>query len=353
MIVSPAEAKDKYYGWKGTASVEEWLYAEPWEFEFFQAVRILEAISPDRLPPGEAAEPDDEAVRMSSRIGLDYSPSEVQAVTPSRRPGVPPALVTNLFSMGGPTGPLPYPDTETLLDRMWHGDAAFRDFLDMFHHRLLSLLVRARKLYDPGFTTVRPDRGPMAEFLYSLMGMAGDLMKNRLQVDDRRLLFYAGILVQQPRPASGLERMLADQFRTPVRVEQMVGMWRALDPEVCTVIGPHGRNARLGGGAVLGGRIWDQQGRFDVHLGPMGQHQFMELLPVGGSYRALCEMTRFYAPTTLEFGFRLTLKAADVPGTILGKRSWLGWTTWVLTRAATADDSQVYLHSRPAGKEVS
>jgi type VI secretion system protein ImpH len=343
--VSPAKAKQIDYGWRGAASVKDWLYAQPWEFEFFQAIRILEATSPHRRHPGESSEPDGEAVRLSSRVGLDYPASELQGVRPPADATQPPTLITNLFCLGGPTGPLPFPDTETVLDRSSHGDQAFRDFLDMFHHRLLSLLVRARKLYDPGFASVRPDLGPMAEYLYSFMGMASKAIKKRLAVDDRRLLFYAGILSQQPRSAAGLERILSDHFRTGVRVRQMIGMWRRLDPEQCTVLGPAGRNCQIGGGAVLGGRIWDQQGRFEVHLGPMGQKEFLDLLPVGQSYRAMCELTRFYAPTTLEFGFRLTLQAAEVPGTLLGKRSWLGWTTWVHTRAATADDSQVLLHS--------
>ncbi len=70
--MSPAKAQQAKFGWKGTASVRDWLFAEPWQFNFFQAVKLLEALDPKGLPPGEGADPDDEVVRLSSRVSLEY-----------------------------------------------------------------------------------------------------------------------------------------------------------------------------------------------------------------------------------------------------------------------------------------
>ena len=47
------------------------------------------------------------------------------------------------------------------------------------------------------------------------MGTAG--LRGRLEVDDEVLLFYAGLLAQQPRSASALAGMLQDYFGVPVR----------------------------------------------------------------------------------------------------------------------------------------
>ncbi len=71
--------------------------------------------------------------------------------------------------------------------------------------------------------------------------------------------------------------------------------------------------------------------------------QFLDFLPIGLAYRPLCELTRYYASTTLDFSFRLTLRAKEVPGTRLNRGSWLGWTTWLSTKPVTLDDSQVRL----------
>ncbi len=335
--------QETQFGWKGTASVRDWLYAEPWEFNFFQAIKLLEALSPDKVPTGEGTNPDEEVVRLSSRVTLEFPASELQQIVEDPSGETPPTLVANLFGLAGPAGPLPEPDTEMVLDRVWNKDPAIRDFLDIFNHRLLSLLVRVRKTHDPSFTNVRPSEGRMAHYLYSFFGMSGVQLRNRLKVDDRCLLFYAGILSHHPRSASGLERLLSDYFRTRARVQQLVGVWCSLAGDQQTCIGESGQNRSLGFGAILGTRVWDQQGRFLVNLGPMDINQFLDFLPIGSAYRPLCELTHYYAGTDLDFSFRLTLEAKQVPGTRLNRDSWLGWTTWLSTKPVKMDDSQVRL----------
>lgn len=340
--MSPAKKQEPRAGWKGSLKVRDWLFAEPWEFQFFQAIRLLETLYPNRRPPGEGSGPDDEVVRLTSRINLAFPASELHDLIEGQ-PGEPPTLVTNLMALAGPSGPLPEPDTELVLDRLASKDAALRDFLDIFHHRLLSLLVRVRKTHDPAFTTQAPDRGPIAKNLYAIFGMGHSALRNRLRVDDRSLVFYAGILAQHPRSAAGLERLLSDYFQARARVRQLVGGWCHLEEDQWTVLGNQGRNRELGRSAMLGSRVWDQTATFQVNLGPLTIRQFLEFLPVGSAYRALCELTRYYAGNTLEFTFRLTLKAQEVPGTRLRRDSWLGWTTWLSTRGAAQDDSQVQL----------
>ena len=333
------------YGWKGDGSVSDWLYSEPWEFEFFQAVRLLELLAPERTATGEGVEPDDEVVRFRSRVTQEFQGSEVQALQPPENAGQPPEMIVNLLALAGAAGPLPAPDSETVIERSWRKDHALRDFLDMFHHRLLSMLVRSRKAHHPSYTSLTPDRGPIAQFLYAFFGMAPGEMRGRMRIDDRALIYYSGILSQQPRSASGLERLLSDYFEVEAKVVQLLGHWRTLENSEWTFIGATGRNQRLGESALIGTRVWDQQGRFEVNLGPMKLSAFLDFLPIGSGYEPLCELTRFYCGPDLEFGFRLTVRAEEVASTRLGQ-SRLGWTSWLKTRAFTRDDSQVRLVSR-------
>jgi len=48
----------------------------------------------------------------------------------------------NFMGIAGIQGPLPLPYTEILMSRMRQKDMAFRDFLDIFNHRLVSVFTR-------------------------------------------------------------------------------------------------------------------------------------------------------------------------------------------------------------------
>ena len=210
------------FGWREHESLEKWLFAEPWKFDFFQAVRLLERLIPDALPLAEGSDPEREPVRFIARVGLEFPSSEIQDLRPASGAGDPPLMTVNFMGLAGLQGPLPRADTERILERIRQKDTAFRDFLDIFNHRLVSLTVRARKAHLPALSSHEPHRTPVANYLRSFFGGLPTL-QNRMQVNERLLLHYTGILSQRPRSASGLERMLADYFRVPVKLTQMIG----------------------------------------------------------------------------------------------------------------------------------
>jgi type VI secretion system protein ImpH len=331
------------FGWQRERSVEEWLFAEPYRFDFFQAVHLLEMLHREALSPGEGTEAASEAVRFQSRVGLDFPASEIQQLSPAPSRGMPAEMTVNFMGLAGAFGPLAMPDTELLLDRAREKNFALRDFLDIFNHRLVSLMYQVRRLHRLALTAQHPAETQVAHYLYSFFGLGLPALQNRMRVADRALLRTAGILSQQPRSGVGLERLLSSHFRVNVSVRQLVGRWRLLESTEWTVIGKAGRNQTLGNGPVLGTRIWDQQGSFEVRLGPLRDSEFLDFLPSGTAYRPLCELTRFYAGQEFEFAFRLKVEAAAVPETRLG-RSKLGWTSWLKTRPLLRDDSQVCLH---------
>jgi len=360
------------FGWRRAASVLSWLFAEPWQFDFFQAIRLLEFAKPTAAPPGESTDPDTELVHLAASSSLSTPASEIQSLEARPDPGTPPLLRVNFSSLAGPAGPLPYPDTERMLERSWRKDDSMRDFLDIFHHRILSLIVRVRKAHLPPFTAREPSEGNVASFLFALIGLrmypgaspasrapasAGALevsrlrpLRNRLGVPDRVLLYYSGILTSHPRSASGLECLFSDYFGTPCRVEQLKGVWRTLDPSQWTRIGRTGQNNILGQTAMAGTRIWDQQGAIELYLGPMPLVQFVSFLPTGDSFKTACGLMAFYAGPDLQFRIRLGIRARQAPLPQLAAQpgaataqTRLGWTSWLRTRPFTADDNQVVL----------
>ena len=244
-----------------------------------------------------------------------------------------------------PSGVMPIPYTELILERAQEKDNGFRDFLDIFNHRLISLMYRTRKVHRVTLSSQSPEQGPMANYLYAFLGLGLSGLRNRMgkEVPDRVLLPYAGLLHQRPRSVVGLEHFLADHFRVFVHVEQFSGVWRNIEPDEQTAIGLSGKNQVLGRSVVVGKRIWDQQGRFLILVGPLPLKEFLDFLPDGTAHKPLCELTRFYAGPEFEFKVQLKIQAAQIPELRLGK-SKLGWTTWLKTHPGKRD-SQVELSS--------
>jgi type VI secretion system protein ImpH len=326
--------------------LEELLFDEAFRFEFYQAVKLLEMLAPDALPVAEGSEPEAEPVRFRSRVGLDFPASEIDLLTRGIASG-PPEMTVNFLGLAGVLGPLPLPMTEVVVERTWRQDTALRDFLDLFNHRLVSILARARKRYRPAFAWKPPDQGPFARTALALQGLGTPGLAGRMAVPDRALLVYTGLLAQQPRSQSGLEILLGHYFEIPVAVRPFVGRWLTLDPEDRTALGAigggggGGRHQILGQGAVLGARIWDQSSGFELCLGPLHLHQFLAFLPIGRAFRSLVDLVRFYAGDGLDFRVRLTLKAGEVPPCRLGWGPRLGWSSWLKTKHFETDDSQV------------
>src|SRR5271155_2111174 len=65
-------------------SVVERLFQEPFAFDFFQAVRLLQGLDTKRFPVGHAAAPKDEAVRFRVLTSLNFPPSTVADLKPGR-----------------------------------------------------------------------------------------------------------------------------------------------------------------------------------------------------------------------------------------------------------------------------
>lgn len=317
------------HGWRKAQPVESWLFEEGHRFDFYQAVRLLEMLRPDAIPVGEGSEPGREAVRFNSRVRMDFPPTDVDEVRRPAEVGRPAEMAVNFMGLAGGFGPLPAPFAELILERVWNKDTALRDFLDIFNQRLLSLMYRIRKKHRIGLDTRPPEEGHFAHYLYALMGLGTNGLRGRLNIRDRAFLFYTGLLMQQPCSPVGLEAILKDYFEVEVKVRSFCGQWYPLEEDQVTAIGPSGQNQLLGQGAVLGGRVWDQHGKFEICLGPLVLEQFLDFLPSGWGFRPLCELTQFYVGGEFDFDIELRLKASEVPELRLGSagKPRLGWTT--------------------------
>jgi type VI secretion system protein ImpH len=302
-------------------------------FRFFQAVRVLERLYPDREPIGTTTHPSREVARFGSHITLSFPASEIQKVTAPDEENAQAKVYVNFMGLAGPSGVLPTCYTEFLLERQIHKDFTLRDFLDLFNHRMISLFYRAWEKYR---FPVAYERGSDAftSYLKNLVGMGTRGLQRRLPFDDQILLLYGGLFMQRPHSASGLEGILEGYFDATVRILQFCGRWIRLDEENQTRLGM--QNHQLGYNAICGSRVWDRQSKFRICIGPLSLRAFERFLPGGPDYEPLMQLARLYAGFELDFDVQLVLKAEEVPACRLqsaGQGARLGWSSWLKTRA--------------------
>jgi len=298
-------------------SVEALLYRDPARFPFLQAVRLLEDIAryDDALragavgkatrtgrAPGETMHQEQELVFFRHKIRFDNPASDVEALEPGA--GRQPARMTvNIMGLAGLFGPLPQTVTQRILDELRNGYRSFAEFLDIFNHRLVSLLYRAHKKYLPALDSDGPQDGRMARVLYALTGLGTPNLRGRVlrqppppdpligapnpayrdqrgAPTDRAMLAYAGLLTERYRSPIGLKRILEDHFGVAADIVPFIGAWETIDEDDVTTIGARsGVNNRLGDSALLGHRVWNQAARFEVRVGPLDFTSFLSFLP--------------------------------------------------------------------------
>ncbi len=373
-------------------SYADLLYAHGPEFDFFQAVRLLELLKHDPADP--AWPPVEDVARFCAHQSLSFPPSAIFAVEPPPAGRRTPIITVNFLGMTGPLGALPTHYTQLLMRIAREGRGtertALRDWLDLFNHRMVALYFRAWEKYrfpvpflrfaaarraagavEPG---AGPEPDPFTRSLLSLIGLGTPALRHRLhvdappppgdpfaaprplaRVDDLALLHYAGLFAHKPRNAVGLAAVVRDYFDLPADVAQFTGQWLYLEPASQSRLPGEGGgvNCELGVNAVAGERVWDVVSKFRVRLGPLHYRQFVEFLPDPAPVAArkgvflLSQLVRLYVGMELDFEVQLALRGDEVPDLVLqdagegdlGAR--LGWNTWMPGEdmPATVDDA--------------
>lgn len=322
----------------GQPYLRELLKTRPTAVAFFQAVRLLERIQPERRPVGHFHEPFTEVARFAVHPSLAFPASEVEGITWPEN--APPRVEINFFGLTGPQGVLPYPYTEFIVHRLSARDRTARDFVDLFHHRILSLFYRAWQKYRLTVTYQPDGDDQFTQHLFDLVGLGTPGLRKRQQVRDESLAFYAGLVGMQQRSAAAMQHVLEDYFGVPVAIEQFVGRWYDLEPDAqCCLDGRDLPSRVLGVGAVAGDQVWDHQASVRVRIGPLSLARYKDFLPGCPGYNALHALTKFYAGGQLDFDIQLVLARAEVPEYELGADDALplGLCSWIKVGAFERD----------------
>lgn len=322
--------------------ISEMLDREPFRFEFFQAVRLLQRMYKDRGVAGRFNNPHEEVVRFGTHASVSFPASEIQSLDRSQLPA---QMRVNFMGLTGPSGVLPLPYSDLVNERLRARDSAMRDFFDIFNHRIVSLFSLAFEKYRFSIPYERGERDLFSKHALALIGLATPGLQDRQDISDDSLLFYSGLLALHPRSATALRQALMDFFRVPVEVDQFVGVWRPVEGESqCSLGEGASYSERLGLGAVVGDEVWDQQSRVRIRLGPLTIAQYNDFLPGGEANRRIRAITGFFAGNEYDMELQLILKRSDVPPCELSAEGpQLGWTSWVKSGEFNRDPGETIL----------
>ncbi len=317
---------------ESSTALKERLFEEPYRFSFYKAVSLLESFFPDRKRVGEALDPREEVVRFSVKPGLIFPPSDVSRMTKADETE-PAGMDCTFMGLVGPAGVLPYWYNELAIERVREKDYAFAAFLDIFHHRLVSLFYCAWKRYRVAENYLPGAGDRISRYLLSLIGLGTPHLSDRIGFPEESLVFYGGLLSRPVPSVAAIEATMEFISGTKASVEQFIERFVSLDPGDWTKVGA--ANSRLGVDAVCGGFVLEMETKFRIDLGPMGYKEFLRFLPSGALLRAAFSLVRYMAGMEYEFDIRLILKRDEVPLCVIDAGApdspRLGWSTWLTT----------------------
>ncbi len=237
----------------------EKLRREPWCFDFFQAMRLIECHYADKPRLGTSLKASDDPIRLAQAVDLDFPPSALAAWEPGQgdypdrlsvrfsgtdaRRGdgestYPDRLLVRFLGLFGPHGPLPLHLTEYARERIHnHSDHTFARFADIFHHRMLCLFYRAWADVQPTVHHDRPGVDRFGNYLGSLFGIGMGALRDRDAMPDTAKLLFAGHLACEAKHADGLRAIIGEYFGFATRIHEFVGEWMDIDEREQTRLG--------------------------------------------------------------------------------------------------------------------
>ncbi len=313
------------------------LEKDPYEFGFYQALRLIECLYRDSPRLGMSRRPSEDHVRLTQEPSMHFESASLTGFEQGED-GKPHRMAVRLFGLLGPNGPLPLHLTEYAHQRLRkHKDPTFARFLDAFHHRMMSLFYRAWANNEPTVSFDRPESDRFSFYVGSFEGLGMSSLRNRDEISDWTKLCFSGHLACQTKHPEGLEAFITEYFGLPAKLKEFVGEWLPLPKRDIFRLGEDPSSGTLGGSIVLGTEVWSCQHKFRVVLGPMGYEDYLNFLPCAERVKSLVALVRAYAGDEWAWDVNLVLKREEVPPLRLDGQYRLGWTTWLGERTVKTD----------------
>lgn len=293
---------------------------------FFQLMSLLERFTKDSVRVGGDGPPSEEAIRFRHDPRLVFASGDISSAKVKRVPIDPDQphgrtrpvieLITTFLGLTGALSPLPLYIAEEVNEEDEENPVR-RDFLDIFHHRMVSILYRAVTRYSP----VREHQSDWTKDVWiqrvlSLSGMDPETYLSATSIPVGKLLRLAPLVAHRGRGAralhKALELVLGEYLGQDghVTIEEFAGGWVRIHAGQRSALGE--ANHMLGRGAMLGEKAYDRGGRFKVCVGPLdsrGRDAFSER---GRGLKLLRDCVNLMVRESLDYDVELNVSAGAV-----------------------------------------
>jgi type VI secretion system protein ImpH len=349
-------------------TIADELFAYPQKYDFFQAIRLLEALNHEKATThpewaqksvGYDYSPQTELIHFSIDPTLKEPDGTIAQLSPAsfnaeKNRFKPANMQVSFMGLTGPSGVLPLHYSEMILQQNRSKNFAMRDFFDIFNHRAIAFHYRAFTKYRIEYHFEYERRhgkknDALTKILKQLVGLSTTYSQTTHAITDDNLLYYVGLFAQNHKSAIGLKSLLSNYFQTSVNIKQFIGSWNKLQDTECTRMPsqaqPQGQFNTLGKNTMLGKRVWYSQGKFRIELGPLSPEKFKEFLPRTTSLQKLKTLVQTYVGPEFNFDVQLISEAHKVPPCQLSAQNppQLGYFTWLPTQNGTLQHDQLIL----------
>ncbi|WP_069385199.1 type VI secretion system baseplate subunit TssG [Halomonas caseinilytica] len=304
-------------------------------YDFYQLVELLHQHYGDDLEGDREADPAAERVRFEASASLGFPGSDIITLEPRGDERC--TMRVSFLGLQGAQSPLPGYYLEAMAHAEAHREGTAGDFLNLFNHRVLSLLHRGWRKYRH---YVRYQDGAADGFsaaIFSLVGLADERLRGETPINWSKMLAYAGQLAGRSRSPDVVAGIVGHCFDLDgVEVETWVHRWVEIPPDQRTRSGLSG--STLGQDMVAGGWVDDISGKFALRMRGLDLARFRDFLPDGRDHQALHTLMEFVLREPLAYDLELELLERDVKPMRLGEGGscQLGWTTFVQPEVGTA-----------------
>lgn len=317
------------------------------QYSFFQAVQLLNDYN--HLVTNKEGKEDlkDVLIQFSVNPQLSYNKSDIESVSLEETNKKQIATISiNFLGLYGATSPLPAFYSEGIIQNKENADAT-RDFMDLFNHRMISLVYKCwekyryyqlykAELYNINSgnikTSHKKNTDRFTNWMFALCGLNKVEQRNDPDVDWQSLLPFIGMLGMRCHSASVVESILRFYFKFEhFFICSNVKRFVEIEEDQQNRLG--NQCATLNNDLVLGTEVEDRSGKFRIIISNLSYERFTKFLPDGEHYRALIKIVNHILRDQLDYDIKLQLIKQEVPTLSLSHHNEekLGWSTWVGT----------------------
>jgi type VI secretion system protein ImpH len=311
-------------------------------YEFFQAVRIIENTLEDNPPIGTQFHLKFDLVKFNQNPGLKYFTSDINRCRINKKKEKI-EVITNFVGLLGTNGVMPYFLTEHILEQLRNKNLALLDFLNIFHHRMISFLYRAWAINNQIVSYEKGKYDYFSSYLCSLTGHNYKLHNTNSSLHYDFKLYFAGHFIQAAASEEVIESIIREYFNIPASVEPFVAQWLELPEDSLVELGLSENTGTIGRNTFMGDKIWNCTSKFRVILGPMSAERYNSLLPGTKSFTQLREIIKLISPVELQYDLQFIIEADEVPFIDGSFPSQLGYNSWLLTEKPKDNQKNFYI----------